>query len=61
MQRDDVGTRKDLVLYRIESAKEDLKSAKILRDAVSYKGANNRAWKKVGCYAKFCLIMDVPT
>ena len=32
-----------MVLYRIEAAKEDLKSAKILRDADSYKGANNRA------------------
>ena len=27
---DDIGTRKDLVLYRIESAKEDLSAAKIL-------------------------------
>ena len=38
-----MGTQRDLVLYRIEAAKEDLKSAKILRDADSYKGANNRA------------------
>ena len=44
MQPSDIGTQKDLVLYRIESAKEDLKSAKILRDADSYKGANNRAY-----------------
>lgn len=44
MQHNDVGSRKDLILYRIESAKEDLKSAKILRDADSYKGANNRAY-----------------
>ena len=29
-QPNDTGSRKDLVLYRIESAKEDLKSAKIL-------------------------------
>ncbi len=41
------GTRKDLVLYRIETAKEDLKSAKILRDANSFKGANNRAYYAV--------------
>ena len=40
MQPNDVGTQRDLVLYRIEAAKEDLKSAKILRDADSYKGAN---------------------
>lgn len=33
-----------MVLYRIEAAKEDLKSAKILRDSDSYKGANNRAY-----------------
>ncbi|MDO5151559.1 MAG: HEPN domain-containing protein [Oscillospiraceae bacterium] len=44
MQHSDTGTQKDLVLYRIESAKEDLKSAKILREADSYKGANNRAY-----------------
>ena len=44
MQPNDVGTQRDLVLYRIEAAKEDLKSAKILRDADSYKGANNRAY-----------------
>lgn len=44
MQPKDVGTQRDLVLYRIEAAKEDLKSAKILRDADSYKGANNRAY-----------------
>ena len=29
VQRNDIGSRKDLVLYRIESSKEDLKSAKI--------------------------------
>lgn len=44
MQPRDVGSQKDLVLYRIESAKEDLKSAQILRDAEAYKGANNRAY-----------------
>lgn len=43
-QLNDSGTTKDLVLYRIETAKEDLMSAKILRDAQSYKGANNRAY-----------------
>ena len=34
-----IGTEKDLVLYRIETAKEDLKSAKILRDAGYAKGS----------------------
>ncbi len=47
MQHSDTGTQKDLVLYRIESAKEDLKSAKILREANFYKGANNRAYYAV--------------
>ena len=39
-----IGTRTDLALYRIETAKSDLKSAKILLDAGEYKGANNRAY-----------------
>ena len=39
MQPNDVGTQRDLVLYRIETAKEDLKSAKILRDAGYVKGS----------------------
>lgn len=44
---EEIGTQMDLVLYRIETAKEDLKSAKILRDADAYKGANNRAYYAV--------------
>ena len=32
-----IGTRKDLVLYRIETAKSDLKSAKILLDGRAFK------------------------
>lgn len=47
MQPNEIGSQKDLVLYRIETAKEDLNSAKILRDANSYKGANNRAYYAV--------------
>lgn len=43
-QPSEIGTQKDLILYRIETAKEDLRSAKILRDADSYRGANNRAY-----------------
>lgn len=43
-QLNDIGSRNDLVLYRLESSKEDLKSAKILLDAESYKAANNRAY-----------------
>lgn len=40
----DVGTRTDLVLYRLETAQQDLHSAKVLFDAQEYKGANNRAY-----------------
>lgn len=43
-QPKEIGTRRDLVLYRIQTSKEDLKSAKILLDAGEYKGANNRAY-----------------
>ena len=47
MQHNEIGTQKDLVSYRINAAKEDLQSAKILRDAKSFKGANNRAYYAV--------------
>ena len=43
-QHNDSGTRNDLVRYRIETAKSDVKSAKILLDAGEYRGANNRAY-----------------
>ena len=42
--KSDVGTKEDLMLYRLENAKSDLKSAKILFAADEYKGANNRAY-----------------
>lgn len=41
------GTRKDLVLYRINTAKADLRAARILFDAGEYKWANNRAYYSV--------------
>lgn len=44
---EDIGTRKDLVLYRIRTAQEDLQSAKVLLEAEQYKGANNRAYYAV--------------
>ena len=47
MQHNEIGTQKDLVSYRINAAKEDLQSAKILRDAKSFKGANNRVYYAV--------------
>lgn len=40
----EIGTRKDLCLYRIQTAKDNLRSAKILLAAGEYKGANNRAY-----------------
>ncbi len=43
-QHENIGTRRDLVMYRVESAKEALESAKVLFDAESYKAANNRAY-----------------
>ena len=43
----DVGTKEDLMLYRIRTAKENLRSARILLDAQEYKGANNRAYHAI--------------
>lgn len=42
--KEDIGTRKDLALYRLQTARSDLKSARILLAAEEYKGANNRAY-----------------
>ena len=42
--REEVGTKKDLVNYRLQTARADLNSARILLDAGEYKGANNRAY-----------------
>lgn len=39
-----IGTKKDLVLYRLQTARSDLKSARILLEAGEYRGANNRAY-----------------
>jgi uncharacterized protein (UPF0332 family) len=44
MEQHDVGTKEDLVIYRLESAKEDLRAAKAMCDVPSYKAANNRAY-----------------
>lgn len=52
--KENIGTRKDLVLYRLQTAKFDLKSARILLAAEEYKGANNRAY-----YAIFHAINSV--
>lgn len=42
--KEEIGTKKDLVIYRLKTAKSDLKSARILLAAEEYKGANNRAY-----------------
>lgn len=41
---ENAGTRKDLVLYRLQTAKGNLKSAKVLLAAEEYKSTNNRAY-----------------
>lgn len=41
---EEMGSRRDLVIYRLQTAKSDLKSARILLGAEEYKGANNRAY-----------------
>lgn len=43
-QHNDVGTIKELVEYRLETARNDLHSAEILLDSKAYKAANNRAY-----------------
>ena len=48
-QHNEKGTRRDLVLYRLEVAKSDIKSAKILLDAGECRGANNRAYYGYNC------------
>ena len=44
LPKEELGTRKDLVFYRLQTAKADLKSARILLAAEEYKGANNRTY-----------------
>lgn len=41
---ENIGTRKDLCMYRIQTAKENLNAARILLAAGEYKSANNRAY-----------------
>lgn len=43
-QHNGTGTMKDLVLYRIQTSRENLNSAKILYEAKEYKSSNNRAY-----------------
>ena len=43
----EIGTRRDLVLYRRETARNDLKLARALFFIEDYKGANNRAYYSI--------------
>lgn len=40
-QPEEKGTQRDLVLYRIETSKSDIKAAEILLSAREFRGANN--------------------
>ncbi len=44
LPKGELGTKKDLVIYRLQTSKNTLKSAQILFAAEEYKGANNRAY-----------------
>lgn len=44
MKRHKEGNKFDLMKYRLETAKSDLKSAKILIEAEEFRAANNRAY-----------------
>lgn len=54
MEQHEKGSVSDLVHYRIETAKSDLQSAKILLKEREYRGANNRAY-----YAIYHAILSV--
>ena len=41
---EDIGTKEDLARHRLQTAREDLKSASILLESGEYRGANNRAY-----------------
>ena len=43
-QPEEKGTQRDLVLYRIETSKSDIKAAEILLNTREFRGANNRAY-----------------
>ena len=58
MKQHEEGTRKDLVLYRLDAAKDDIKSAKILIDAGEYRGANNRAYYAIFHAMRAVLVFD---
>ena len=49
---DNIGTVKDLALHRIETAKSDINSAKILLDAGEYRSSNNREYVKTEVFPR---------
>lgn len=46
-QPEDIGTKADLVRYRLNESREALRSAQILFEAELYKAANNRAYYSI--------------
>lgn len=44
MKQHDEGNKIDLMKYRLETAKSDLKAAKVLIEAKEYRASNNRAY-----------------
>lgn len=55
MQPNEKGTQKDLVLYRIETSKSDIKAAEILLAAKEFRGANNRAYYGITMQYQLCM------
>ena len=55
MQPNEKGTQKDLVLYRIETSKSDIKAAEILLAAKEFRGANNRAYLGFTMQYQLCM------
>lgn len=51
----EIGTRRDLVLYCLETARNDLKSARALFSIEDYKGANNRAYYSIFMQLMQCM------
>ena len=56
--KEDIGSRKDLCLHRIRTAKDNLRAAKILLAADEYKSANNRAYYSIFHGLRAVLVFD---
>ena len=55
---DDIGTKRDLARYRIETAEQNLKAARMMYEAGMYKDANNRAYYSIFHSANAVLALD---